>query len=207
MIELKAYLQNQVEKNLGDLKLLAPKVLSGAANKTAIEARILLAEKAHEQYSVQKKVAKFKKRMKLKKAKLTKPTAIINAKGRPIQMINFKVTPKNFNPKRKRVPKGKVLTANQMKELKTSNRKAFIVKFKNPGGEDKSHITLAQRRERIKSDVPKKKRFTRECEVLYSPSVPSMLASDKYVYGPLSVRIEKIFKEQLLLELQKVLND
>lgn len=205
-LDMEKNLKKQIEKSLGDLKSEAPKVLSKAANKTATEVKKLLAEKAQEEYSV--RTAKFKKAIDLEKAKAkaSRPTAYLTAKGKPLEMINFRVTPKNYDPKRKRAPKGKVLNSSQLKELQIDNRKAFIVKFKNPGGDSKTHITLAQRTGKIRNGVPKEKRFTRECRVLFSPSIPSMLGSEEYVYGPLTVRIEKILKEQILLEMQKIIN-
>ncbi len=189
----------QVEKALGDLHKKAPKVISTAANKTAIEARKLLASMAHQKYSVKKKYVKFRKEMRIVKAKETKPTAIIKAVGKPIELYKFTVRPKTFNPKRKKPPKGKVLSASSMKSLQSGDLKAFIVRFSN------GHLTVAQRTGKIKAGATS--RFTEQCKILFSPSIPSMVGSEENVYGPLKIQIKEIYRQQCLLEINKIINE
>lgn len=194
MMEFEIYcedeMKEQIEKALGDLKKKTTRVISTAANKTAVEARKLLAKMAHEKYSVKKKYVKFQKEMDIKKAKVAKPTAEIKAEGSPLELFKFDVRPRTVNPKRKKAPKGKVLTASSMKSLQSGNLKAFIVRFSS------GHMTVGQRVG--KDRLPMK--------VLYSPSVPTMLASEENVYGILKVQINEIYRQQCLLEIQKIIN-
>lgn len=194
MIEFEVYcedeMKEQIEKALGELKKKTPNVISTAANKTATEARKLLAKMAHEKYSVKKKYVKFQKEISLTKAKVSKPTAFLKAKGGPLELYKFDVRPRTVDPKRRKAPKGKVLSASSMKSLQTGNLKAFIVRFTS------GHITVGQRVG--KRRLPMK--------VLYSPSVPTMLASEKNVYGILKVQIKDIYRKQCLLAIQNIIN-
>ena len=90
MIEFEVYCEEemkaQIERALGDLRSKTPRVISSAANKTAVEARKLLAKMAHEKYAVKKRYVKFQKEMDITKAKVSKPTAIIKADGSPLEL-------------------------------------------------------------------------------------------------------------------------
>lgn len=198
MIEFEVYcedeMKEQIEKALGELKKKTPNVISTAANKTATEARKLLAKMAHEKYSVKKKYVKFQKKIDFTRAKVSKPTAVLKAKGKPLELYKFDVRPRTVDPKRRKAPKGKVLSASSMKSLQTGNLKAFIVRFIN--GFNDEHITVAQRAG--KERLPLK--------VLYAPSVPTMLASEKNVYGILKVQIKDIYRKQCLLAIQNIIN-
>lgn len=189
-IDFDKKMRREIEKMLGDLKKKAPRVIAVAANHTATEVRKLLAEAAHGEYTVKKKFVKFRREMSIAKAKGKNLTATIKASGRPLELFKFDVKPRTVNPKRRKAPHGRVLTASGMKALQTGNLKAFIVQFAS------GHMTVAQRvgPERL------------PLKVLYSPSVPTMLASEENVFGPLKVQINSIFREQCLIEIQKIIN-
>ena len=189
-IDFDKKMRREIEKMLGDLKKKAPRVLAKAANHTAVETRKLLAAAAHREYTIKKKYVKFRREMSITKAKGKNLTATIKASGRPLELFKFDVKPRTVNPKRKKAPHGRVLTASGMKTLQTGNLKAFIVQFAS------GHMTVAQR------VGPKRLPL----KVLYSPSVPTMIASEEKVFGPLKMQINGIFREQCLLEIQKVIN-
>ena len=194
MIEFEVYcedeMKEQIEKALGELKKKTPNVISTAANKTATEARKLLAKMAHEKYSVKKKYVKFQKEITLTRAKVSKPTAVLKAKGGPLELYQFDVRPRKVEPKRRKPITGKVLSTSPMKSLQVGNLKAFVAKFSN------NHITVIRRQGKERLPTTK----------LFSLSVPTMLASEKNVYGILKVQIKDIYRKQCLLAIQKIIN-
>ena len=77
----------RVQRKLGDVRSKTPQVMRDAANKTAVTARKLLRQHAQERYMV--KAGGFNAHMKIDKATLSKPTAVVRAADRPITLRRF----------------------------------------------------------------------------------------------------------------------
>ena len=197
-IDIDKKTRREIAKLLGDLKKKTPRVIAKAANETAKVARPLLANMARVKYTVNAKYLQAEQ-MEIKKAKVRDPTATIKVSGGSTNLYQFDVTPKTLSKKRKEAPKARVLYSSGMKTLQTGNLKAFIVKFAS------GHKAIAQRTGTIKTG--KKNRFARECKVLLSPSLPTMIGNEKNVFGPLRAHINEIFRECCLREIQKIVEE
>ena len=74
----------KISKNLSEVYMKSPQALKNAVNQTARQARKLLADKAKDAYTV--KTGRFNKAMTIKNATTRNPTAIIIAKGSPMEL-------------------------------------------------------------------------------------------------------------------------
>ena len=77
----------RVQRKLGDMRSKTPQAMRDAANKTAVTARKLLRQHAQERYMV--KAGGFNAHMKIDKATLSNPTAVVRASDRPITLRRF----------------------------------------------------------------------------------------------------------------------
>ncbi len=187
-IDMKAQLL-KIEQSLGSLKSKAPGVLSKAINETAKDARTSLAKKAQGSYEV--KSSKFSKVMTLKNASAGRLTAQLRAKGSPMELKDFKVSPATVPAfdARPDVTKGKVLKSSSMKPLQMGNLKAFVAKFKS------GHVSVVQRKGPQRLPVKK----------LLSPAIPQMLGSEKQVFGVIRPDIEKNLQKNIGIQIEKLL--
>lgn len=158
-----------VETALGKMKSQAPKVIARAANDTARSARVKLAQKAQEAYTV--KSAGFKSRMKIKWATAGSMTAIITAQGRTLTLTRFKTSAPASGAK------AQVVKAGGLKKLIKGNIKAW----KGSNGQ------IMQRKT--------EKRYP--LKVLRSNSVPVMLGSEQRVYGIVRPKIESDLQKNI----------
>lgn len=156
----------RIEQQLGNFKKSAPNVLARAVNQTAQNARKKLALKAQETYAI--KNGRFNKEMQIQRATTSRPAAVIRASGHAQELKDFKVSPARYDPHQKpNHIRSKVLTAGPLKPLMKGDIKSFIVKFRS------GHVTVAQRTGTARLPV----------RVLYSLSIPTMLGSERRVYG------------------------
>lgn len=179
----------KVEKKLGSLKADAPKALKNAINATAKQARKELAQEAQKTYVV--KSGRFNKAMTIKNATTGSLEAVIKAKGAPMELKDFKVSPATARTgaARPSIVKAKVLAAGGMKGLQKGDIKAFVSNFAS------GHSSVAQRRgpERL------------PLKVLYSNSIPKMLGNEKRVFKVVKPNIDKNLQENIDKQVRKIL--
>lgn len=159
----------------------ANQVLKQALNETAKQARERLSEQTKKVYAIKKTA--FRKDMKIKKATVSKPQASIVSTGRANSLSDFRVSPatvRNGN-NRPKITKGKVLKSSRMKGLEKGGIKAFLVKFKS------GHKAAVERTSKKRLPI----------RVLYSPSDPVMIGSEKRTYGIVEPYIERDLHENL----------
>lgn len=170
-----------IANQLGEYHDKAPTVLKQALNATAKDARSMLAEQAKEIYVIQK--SRFNKAMEFEPAKSSNLSATITAKGKPLELIDFKTNPKvpSTGANRPEVTKGKVLTASGLKRLEVGNIKAFVAKFSS------GHVSIVQRRTAARLPIKK----------LLSPSIPKMIGNEKEVYGKVQPEIAQLLDENI----------
>lgn len=156
-----------IADQLGEYHEKAPTVLKQALNATAKDARSLLAGEAQSVYVVQK--SRFNKAMSIKNATAKRLEAIIKATGTPLELIDFKASPKMpaVGTQRPEITTGKVLTKSSMKRLEVGGIKAFVAQFRS------GHVSIVQRRGRERLPIKK----------LLSPSIPKMIGNEREVYG------------------------
>lgn len=166
----------EVQEKLGELKSKAPTVISRALNKTATTARVDLAAKAQESYTV--KTGGFKKEMTISKANVGKLEAEIKSQGRPLDIIKFHTTA----PK-KSGGKANIIQGGGLKPLVYNGN---IKAFKGPNGQ------MFQRRG--KERLPIKK--------LTSNSIPKMIGSEQRVYGIVRPKIQTNLRHYMEQQIQ-----
>lgn len=171
-----------VEKKLGDLKSKTPKVLAKSINDTAAWARREMAKEAQKKYTVNTSKG-FNKSMLIRKANYSNLEAVIESKGKPIELIKYRYS------KGKKMTKARVLQRGGLKSLEKNGIKAFVIKFAN------GHASIAQRIG--KSRLPIK--------ILYSNSIPIMLGNEKRVYGIVEPKINEYLQKQIDRHIEKVL--
>lgn len=169
VVEIDKSTLHYVENRLGKLKREAPKVIARAVNDTARSARVKLAQKAREAYTV--KSAGFKSRMKIKAATAATLTAVIRAQGKTLTLPRFKTSAPASGAK------AQIVKAGKLKKLKKGNIKAW----KGPNG------LIMQRKGKERYPL----------KVLRSNSVPVMLGSEKRVYGVVKPKIESDLKKNI----------
>lgn len=180
----------KVEKKLGALKKEAPRALKNAINATAKQARKELAQEAQKTYVV--KVGRFNKAMTIKNATQSRLEAVIKAKGAPMELKDFKVSPASVRTgaSRPNMVKAKVVAANSLKGLQKGNIKAFIVKFRS------GHASVAQRKGSTRLPI----------KTLYSNSIPTMIGNERRVYGIVRPHINKNLQDNIDKQVNKILS-
>lgn len=158
-----------VERRLGEMRHKAPVVISRALNKTAVSARVRLARRAQQSYTV--KTTGFKKDMQIDRANAGKLEATIRSAGQPLSINRFKHAAPKSGAKAD-------ITKSGFKALRGPMN---IGAFRGPN----SHIYQREGRSRL----PIKK--------LFSNSVPVMIGSEKRVYGLEKENINKDLKKNI----------
>ena len=184
----------KVEKKLGSLKSEAPKALKNAINATAKQARKELAQEAQKTYVVKTggvKTGGFNKAMTIKNATAGSLEAVIKARGAPLPLKSFKVSPASARTGAARpdVVKAKVLKASGMKALQKGDIKAFVVRFKS------GHVDVAQRQGPPRLPI----------KTLYSNSIPKMLGNEKRVFKVVKPNINKNLQGNIDKQVRKIL--
>ena len=186
-----------IQKRLGDISDKAPKVLANALNDSAKQAQRVLAKKAQETYAV--KTGGFNKALTVRRASRNHLAAELYARGSPIGLSKFQVSPASVQKtgNRPTAIKVHVLKAGSMKSLQEGNLKAFVAKFMN------GHVAVAQR---TKDQVPVKSLRTRfHIKELFSLSIPQMLGSEARVYGIVQPEIQKTLQANIDREIHNML--
>ena len=172
---------SNIEKRLGKMKHKAPKVLCKSINDTAVWARSELAKEAQKSYTVKK--GGFYKSMKIKKANYSSLESIISSQGETLELYKYKYS------KGKKTTKAQVLRQGGLKTLEKSGIKAFVAQFTS------GHKTIAQRVGESRLPI----------KIFYSNSIPTMIGSEKRVYGIVEPNIEDKLSEQVEKHIIKVL--
>lgn len=182
-------LTKTIADQLGDYHDKAPTVLKQAINATAKNARSMLADQAKKIYVIQK--SHFNKAMRIKNASASRLEALITAKGAPMELIDFKTSPKKpqTGEKRAEVTTGKVLVKSNMKRLEMGDLKAFVTKFKS------GHVSIVQRRGEERFPLKK----------LFSPSVPKMVGNEEEVYEKVKMEIAILMDENIRKYIRKTI--
>lgn len=185
----------EIEADLNITKDKSRMVLRNAINRTAARLKKRLPEEAEERYQVKRK-SSLRKDIKVKKARVSDLVAIVSSKGKPMDVYDFNVNPRPYNPRnrprlghkanvvRENLPKFLMLRPNAARD----KYRGFVVRYKN------GHISVAQREPgtRMRSN-PKKEAIKN----LYSLSVPAMLSYEMGVYGKLSEETQGFLLEEI----------
>jgi hypothetical protein len=178
----------KISKNLSEVWMKSPQALKNAVNQTARQARKLLADKAKDAYTV--KAGRFNKAMTIKNATTRNPTAIIIAKGSPMELKDFRVSPNKpgYNPKG--TTRAKVYSSSVLKALEIRGIKAFVVQFRS------GHVSVAQRVGQDRLPI----------KTLYSTSIPKMIGNEKEVYGVIEPKIQEILDRCVQVQVEKIIS-
>lgn len=178
-----------IEKKLGSMKSEAPKVLKNAVNRTAKDARKDLIEEAQRTYVV--KSGRFNKAAKITNATVGNLQAVINIKGAPLELHDYKSSPASppVSGRRPSVTRAKVLASGGLKPLQKGSLKAFVTRFAS------GHVSIGQRTGSKRTPIKK----------LMSNSIPTMIGNENRVYGVVRPDIEKNLRENVEKQIRKVL--
>ena len=171
--EVDLFTLSQVQKKLGNMQKKAPVVISRALNKTAVSARVRLANRAQQAYTV--KTGGFKKDMDIKKANSGNLVAEIRSEGKPLKIVKFKYSGSKSSGAKADI------TRSGLKALIKGNIKAFVATM-NSG-----HNGIFQREGQARLPIKE----------LYSNSVPKMIGSEKRVYGIEKKNIDSDLKKYM----------
>ena len=179
-----------IEKKLGRMKSEAPRALKNALNKTAKDARSDLAKKAQETYAV--KVGGFSSRMKIKPATAGNLEAVIETRGKPVEMRYFS---------HRGGRKGAQLYVTIIKGFqKSMGRRSFYNKISKKGQSGSGHMAIAKFVGGSKEQPNRLK-----IEEKYSVSVPQMIGSKRRVYGVLEPNIQEHLRNNVDKQVSKIL--
>lgn len=181
------------------------KGLAKVVNKTAKEAKKLLAKQSNSEYATTDLGLRgFNNAMKIKTATGKSPVAEIISKDGSRELYKFKVSPKTAtrkNGRRPRMFKAKVLKASSFKKMQTADIKAFVTTFKS------GHTTLVERtpskrmRNRRGNGITK---HNMALKALYAVPVPNMLAGE-HGYLKASSMIDDVLQRNIDMEIEKLL--
>lgn len=183
----------------------ADKGLAKVVNKTAKEAKKVLAKQSNSEYATTDLGLRgFNNAMKVKTATGKNPVAEIISKDGSRELYKFKVSPKTAtrkNGRRPRMFKAKVLKASSFKKMQTADIKAFVTTFKS------GHTTLVERtpgkrmRNRRGNGITK---HNMALKALYAVPVPNMLAGE-HGYLKASSMIDDVLQKNIDIEIEKLL--
>ena len=183
----------------------ADKGLAKVVNKTAKEAKKLLAKQSNSEYATTDLGLRgFNNAMKVKTATGKNPVAEIISKDGSRELYKFKVSPKTAtrkNGRRPRALKAKVLTSSSFKKMQTADIKAFVTTFKS------GHTTLVERNPGKKIRNRRGKGITKHnmaLKALYAVPVPNMLAGE-HGYLKASAMIDDVLQKNIDMEIEKLL--
>lgn len=183
----------------------ADKGLAKVVNKTAKEAKKLLAKQSNSEYATTDLGLRgFNNAMKVKTATGKNPVAEIISKDGSRELYKFKVSPKTAtrkNGRRPRTFKAKVLKASSFKKMQTADIKAFVTTFKS------GHTTLVERTPGKRMRNRRGKGITKHnmaLKALYAVPVPNMLAGE-HGYLKASSMIDDVLQKNIDMEIEKLL--
>ena len=183
----------------------ADKGLAKVVNKTAKEAKKLLAKQSNSEYATTDLGLRgFNNAMKVKTATGKNPVAEIISKDGSRELYKFKVSPKTATRKNGRRPKtfkAKVLKSSSFKKMQTADIKAFVTTFKS------GHTTLVERTPGKRMRNRSGKGITKHnmaLKALYAVSVPNMLAGE-HGYLKASAMIDDVLQKNIDMEIEKLL--
>ncbi len=183
----------------------ADKGLAKVVNKTAKEAKKLLAKQSNSEYATTDLGLRgFNNAMKVKTATGKNPVAEIVSKDGSRELYKFKVSPKTAtrkNGRRPRTFKAKVLKASSFKKMQTADIKAFVTTFKS------GHTTLVERTPGKRMRNRRGKGITKHnmaLKALYAVPVPNMLAGE-HGYLKASSMIDDVLQKNIDMEMEKLL--
>lgn len=200
--------ENDLKRLEHTLKYLgedADKGLAKVVNKTAKEAKKLLARQSNSEYATTNLgIRGFNNAMKVKTATGKNPVAEIVSKDGSRELYKFKVSPKTAtrkNGRRPRTFKAKVLKASSFKKMQTADIKAFVTTFKS------GHTTLVERTPGKRMRNRRGKGITKHnmaLKALYAVPVPNMLAGE-HGYLKASAMIDDVLQRNIDMEIEKLL--
>ena len=169
-----------VQNRLGLMQRKAPQVISAALNDTARSARVKLATKARETYTV--KSANFKGEMKIRRATYSRLTAEIKSQGKP---ASFRTSAGS----RTRGAKANVVKGRGLQAIvsRITGNKAFK-------GSGSLNGQIYQRRG--KSRYPLK--------VFSSNSIPVMIGNEEKVYGIVEPKIKSDLQKNMERQIKRL---
>lgn len=183
----------------------ADKGLAKVVNKTAKEAKKLLAKQSNSEYATTDLGLRgFNNSMKVISATGKNPVAEIISKDGSRELYKFKVSPKTAtrkNGRRPRTFKAKVLKASSFKKMQTADIKAFVTTFKS------GHTTLVERTPGKRMRNRRGKGITKHnmaLKALYAVPVPNMLAGE-HGYLKASSMIDDVLQKNIDMEIEKLL--
>lgn len=183
----------------------ADKGLAKVVNKTAKEAKKVLAKQSNSEYATTELGLRgFNNAMKVKTATGKNPVAEIISKDGSRELYKFKVSPKTAtrkNGRRPRMFKAKVLKASSFKKMQTADIKAFVTTFKS------GHTTLVERTPGKRMRNRRGKGITKHnmaLKALYAVPVPNMLAGE-HGYLKASSIIDDVLQRNIDMEIEKLL--
>ena len=183
----------------------ADKGLAKVVNKTAKEAKKLLAKQSNSEYATTDLGLRgFNNAMKVKTATGKNPVAEIISKDGSRELYKFKVSPKTAtrkNGRRPRTFKAKVLKLSSFKKMQTADIKAFVTTFKS------GHTTLVERTPGKRMRNRRGKGITKHnmaLKALYAVPVPNMLAGE-HGYLKASSMIDDVLQKNIDIEIEKIL--
>ena len=177
-----------IEAKLEGLEHNISKLLKNAVNNTAKQARLDLAKKAQETYTV-------------KNATQSKMEATLIVTGEPLPLKDFKIS-KSVNGVR-----AKVLKSGGSKPLEKGGIKAFVGNIARKGqtrkkntskgkaGTQVVHIAVAQRETAERLPI----------KTLWSNSVPKMVGNEARVYGVVAPSIRENLQKNIQKQIDKIL--
>lgn len=183
----------------------ADKGLAEVVNKTAKEAKKLLAKQSNSEYATTDLGLRgFNNAMKVKTATGKNPVAEIISKDGSRELYKFKVSPKTAtrkNGRRPRTFKAKVLKSSSFEKMQTADIKAFVTTFKS------GHTTLVERTPGKRMRNRRGKGITKHnmaLKALYAVPVPNMLAGE-HGYLKASSMIDDVLQKNIDMEIEKLL--
>lgn len=138
----------EIESALGMMKDKSKYVLRAAINNTAKEVEKRMVTEANERYAIKGGKKSIREANKTKKATVSNLAAIIEAKGAPLDLTKYKVSPATYFPGSRGAPswiKAQVLKSGKPKRMALrpgasgDKYKGFVVKFSS------GHIAFAER--------------------------------------------------------------
>lgn len=129
-----------IEEALGEMKNKAPVLLKKSVNETAKKMLKDVRNDVRKRYIV--KVNDVNSQINIQgKTSAKSPYVKIVTKGEQFELIDFDVSPKTYNPKRKMLIKARQMHSGSKKELKGGKETGtpFVIKFKS------GHLSVAQR--------------------------------------------------------------
>ena len=138
----------EIESALGMVKDKSKYVLRAAINNAAKEVEKRMVTEAKNRYVIKGGKSAIKEANDIKKATVSNSAAIIEARGAPLDLMEYKVSPRTYFPGSKGAPsviKAKTLRSGELKEIalqpnaSKDKYKGFVVKFSS------GHISFAQR--------------------------------------------------------------